>query len=195
MWTCISQSIPGGRGTRYVPLRDDAAITSADALDAWDRDAEWRTAFMRWLIDAPYAGFRWETPPVAAATVDRPFEFVLLAADGFGARPDAKPFADAFRSAGAAEAVAFPNLGGDAILVAPCPTGPRTAYTDLAAFVRNAAEVQRHALWQLVAATVRGRVGERPLWLSTAGYGVAWLHVRIDDVPKYYGHSAYRTAP
>ena len=36
------------------------------------------------------------------------------------------------------------------------------------------------------------RVGARPIWLSTAGHGVAWLHVRLDSRPKYYLHAPYR---
>ncbi len=36
------------------------------------------------------------------------------------------------------------------------------------------------------------RIGEAPMWLSTAGAGVPWLHVRLEDRPKYYGHAAYR---
>jgi NADH:ubiquinone oxidoreductase subunit len=39
---------------------------------------------------------------------------------------------------------------------------------------------------------MQNRVGEQPVWLSTAGMGVAWLHVRLDDRPKYYGYSPYR---
>jgi hypothetical protein len=35
-------------------------------------------------------------------------------------------------------------------------------------------------------------MGEDRVWLSTAGAGVPWLHVRLDDAPKYYGHAAYR---
>jgi hypothetical protein len=31
-----------------------------------------------------------------------------------------------------------------------------------------------------------------PEWLSTAGAGVSWLHVRLDDRPKYYGYAPYR---
>ncbi len=37
-------------------------------------------------------------------------------------------------------------------------------------------------------------IGHTPLWLSTAGGGVAWLHVRLDSRPKYYGYSPYKTA-
>jgi hypothetical protein len=36
------------------------------------------------------------------------------------------------------------------------------------------------------------RLSARPVWLSTAGAGVAWLHVRLDDRPKYYGFDEYR---
>lgn len=38
------------------------------------------------------------------------------------------------------------------------------------------------------------RVGTRPVWLSTAGAGVAWLHVRLDDRPKYYSYRPYTLA-
>ena len=30
------------------------------------------------------------------------------------------------------------------------------------------------------------------LWLSTHGKGVAWLHVRIDDSPKYISYIPYK---
>ena len=36
------------------------------------------------------------------------------------------------------------------------------------------------------------RVNEIPVWLSTAGGGVAWLHVRLDDRPKYYSYAPYK---
>ena len=35
-------------------------------------------------------------------------------------------------------------------------------------------------------------VNDKPTWLSTAGMGVAWLHVRLDQRPKYYAHRPYR---
>lgn len=31
--------------------------------------------------------------------------------------------------------------------------------------------------------------------LSTAGAGVRWLHVRVDDRPKYYHYRPYPQAP
>lgn len=36
------------------------------------------------------------------------------------------------------------------------------------------------------------RLGLKPVWLNTAGGGVPWLHIRLDDQPKYYRYQAYR---
>jgi hypothetical protein len=80
-------------------------------------------------------------------------------------------------------------------MVVPCPVADADAYGHLAAFVRLAPEVQRHALWQSVGGAMARRVGTKPVWLSTAGAGVSWLHVRLDDRPKYYGFAAYRQRP
>jgi hypothetical protein len=74
----------------------------------------------------------------------------------------------------------------------PCPLGNDSAYGHLAAFVRLAPEDQRHALWQSVGNAMVLRLGTRPVWLSTAGAGVSWLHVRLDDRPKYYGFGSYK---
>jgi hypothetical protein len=60
------------------------------------------------------------------------------------------------------------------------------------AFVRNAPEAQKHALWSIVGKVMEEELGPAPIWLSTAGAGVSWLHVRIDRKPKYYGHAPYR---
>ncbi len=128
---------------------------------------------------------------MTAATISRPFEFVLLDSPGLARRPDAEAFAEHFR-AGEAGVVTFANLGGDAILVVPCPVAEPSAYGHLAAFVRGAPEPQQHALWRSVDEAMARRIGTKPVWLSTAGAGVSWLHVRLDDRPKYYGYGPYR---
>jgi hypothetical protein len=56
----------------------------------------------------------------------------------------------------------------------------------------QAPEPQKHALWMLVGVAMQRRLNNRPVWLSTAGAGVSWLHVRLDDRPKYYGYRPYR---
>jgi hypothetical protein len=77
--------------------------------------------------------------------------------------------------------------------VVPCPLADEETYAHLATFVRAAPETQRHALWVEVSLAMSRRLGDRPVWLSSAGGGVAWLHVRLDDTPKYYAYRPYRT--
>jgi hypothetical protein len=194
MWGFRSEELPGSHGLRFAADRDGQPATFWDVLRAWQGDATFRSLFNAQLARAPYTAFRWETPPITDATATRPFEFVLLDSPGLAQRPDVEAFAEHFAVTTEAGVVVFPNLGGDAILVVPCPVAAPSAYGHLAAFVRQAPEPQRQALWQLVGETMARRVGAKPVWLSTAGAGVAWLHVRLDDRPKYYGFGPYKSS-
>lgn len=187
VWTARQE--PLTRGRKYHLDRGANPASVSGVLAAWDGDAGFRTFFTQLLADAPYSAFRWETPAVTSATLTRPFEFVLLDDPALDRLPDRAAFAEHFADA---DIVTFPNLGGDAVLVVPCPVAADSAYGHLAAFLRGAPEAQRDALWRAVAAAMANRVGKKPVWLSTAGAGVAWLHVRLDDRPKYYGHAPYR---
>jgi hypothetical protein len=189
-WTSEVQS-PRPGVCRYRLLQDDAPVPYADVLDAWEGDAAFRAFFLDLLVQAPFAAYCWETPPVTAATRHRDFEFVLLDSPYLAGKIDEHSFANHFRGAGDKPVIGFSNLGGDAFLVVPCPGEPTTEYGHLAAFVRSASDEQNHALWRTVGPAVRERIGERRLWLSTAGGGVAWLHVRLDSSPKYYGFRPY----
>jgi hypothetical protein len=160
-------------------------------INAWQQDEAFRTFFNVLLADVAFTAFRWETPALTTATLTQPFEFVLLDSPGLARRPEPDAFAEHFPAA-YADVVTFTNLGRDAILVSPTPLVAASAYGHLAAFVRLAPEAQRHALWQAVGAALAARVGAKPVWLNTAGAGVAWLHVRLDDRPKYYGYAPYR---
>lgn len=190
-----TEELRGGRGIKLRVHLGRDQLTFAGAVQRWRDDPAFRSFFITLLAEAPYAAFRWETPPVTRAGVDRRFEFVLLDSPWLDTPPDPEPFGDLFAAAPDRDVIAFPNLGHDARLVAPLPRGPREAYTHLAAFSRRAPEAQKHALWQAVGEAVGRAMGERPLWVSTAGGGVAWLHVRLDSWPKYYVYAPYREAP
>jgi hypothetical protein len=190
MWTSRTEEVPGG--LRFAVERDSLPAAFKDVADAWQADASFREWFNSLLAGVPFTAFRWETPAVTSSTLTRPFEFVVLDAPGLARRLEPDAFAQQFAGAKAG-VVAFPNLGGDAILVVPCPLAEPSVYGHLAAFVRLAPNEQRHALWQLVGETMARRIGAEPVWLSTAGAGVSWLHVRLDNRPKYYGFGPYRT--
>jgi hypothetical protein len=191
MWNFRREPLSRTTGFRFTLLSDLGGIGFDQVIRAWQNDPAFRQGFNALLADLPFTAFRWETPPVTEATLARPFEFVVLDSPSLVRPADAEAFAEHFRDGGE-DVVAFPNLGGDAILIVPRPTNTPGTYTHLADFVRNGPESQRDALWRTVGEAMTRRVSKKPVWLSTAGAGVAWLHLRLDDRPKYYGHEPYR---
>ncbi len=192
MWSFRCEELRGKRGRHFTVDLDSQPASFADVLRGWQDDTGFRSMFNAQLADTPYSAFRWETPSVTDATVIRPFEFVVLDSPGLARRPDPEAFTDHFGAVSEDGVVVFPNLGRDAVMVVPCPLTSTSAYGHLAAFVREAPETQTHALWRSVGEAMGRRVGAKPVWLSTAGGGVSWLHVRLDDRPKYYGHRPFR---
>ena len=195
MWLAHHDQLDHGRTIKTTIEAANTHMTYADVLQGWQQDAAFRTFFTALLAAAPFTAFRWETPPLTTTTATRSFEFVLLNAPALAKRPDIDAFAEHFRVTEPNGVVTFSNLGQDARLVVPCPGEPLAAYGHLAAFVRNAPTAQQHALWQLAGTTMQQQLNQQPVWLSTAGAGVAWLHVRLDDRPKYYGYAPYRAFP
>src|SRR4051812_12837412 len=135
MWTARSEELAGPRGLRFTVIHDSRPATFAEVVRGWQGDAAFRSLFNSLLADASYTAFRWETPVVTAATMSKPFEFVLLDSPGLARRPEAEAFAEHFTGAAAGVAV-FPNLSGDAIMIVPCPVAEPSVYGHLAAFVR-----------------------------------------------------------
>jgi hypothetical protein len=193
-WTLETESLGRGRVLRHKVDRGGRALSRAEVIAAWGQDEGFRAWFTAVLAGAPFSAYFWETPPATVSSLEQAFEFVLVDSPALdGLRADPRDFAEHFAAAGACEeVVSFPNLGDDAFLVAPCPRAPLAAYPHLAAFARHAPAVQQHALWQAVSGALSRRLDQRPLWLSTSGLGVAWLHVRLDLRPKYYTFGPYR---
>jgi hypothetical protein len=176
-------------GTERWRLRDgNDVLDFAGVVRRWVADAGFRSFWHAGIRAVPFEAHAWECPPVTAEDFSRPFECVFVQSPAL-ARMASEPeaFADHFRSG--CEAVTFRNLGGDAVLVAPCPGAGE--FTHLARFVATASPAQSDAFWRAVGTAMQARLDDRPVWLSTAGLGVGWLHVRLDNRPKYYRHAPY----
>lgn len=194
-WTAEISSLTEHHGHRCRLLRDGKVVTYVEVIDRWRADTEFVDQFLSVLSDAPFVAMYFETPPASRSALGRHFEFVLIDAPTLaGCDPDPWVFGEHFRSDDVRDGITvFPNLGLDARLVAPCPTEPERDYAHLAAFVRNAPREQQRALWQRVGECAAEWLGgEEPVWISTSGDGVAWLHVRLDRFPKYYNFAPYR---
>jgi hypothetical protein len=194
MWTTRYLPTEDRRTVRFAIDRDSTPAGYDEVIRGWREDDGFRSFFTTLLASSTSTAFRWETPPITAATAaNTPFEFVLVDDPPLDRKPDPRAF-ESHLSNATESVVVFPNLGGDAVMVVPCPLASPNAYGHLAAFVRHAPVVQQHALWQVVGEAMQQRLGHTPVWLSTSGAGVPWLHVRLDDRPKYYYHKPYRTA-
>jgi hypothetical protein len=188
MWQCeqknLSESV-----SHYTVSRYDGLVSYGEILERWVTDEEFRNWFIGLLMESPFCAYRWETPAITTRNIHRGFEFVLLDSGGLERPPDRAAFAN---QCGDSSIATFGNLSGDATLVVPCPADEHCSYAHLAAFIRTAPDGQIHRLWQAVGTAMLLRVGDQPVWLNTAGMGLAWLHVRLDSRPKYYGYATYR---
>lgn len=185
------ESSPLGAGThRWSAITvSGTAMSSQEVCAAWRSDDSFRAFWVTGLRGVPFEAYCWECPAVNERSRSRPFECAFVSSPSLARmEPEPGAFAEHFRQD--RDIVTFGNLGGDAVLVAPCPQGARD-FSHLAKFTRAASTAQQDAFWQAVGDAMDLRVGPRPTWLSTAGHGVAWLHVRLDSSPKYYRHREY----
>ena len=181
--------------TRYELGRDGAPISRIEVIHLWKSDESFRAFFIQLLSRSPFVAFRWETPAINRENMSQPFEFVLVDSPEFVKRKsDVATFGEYFTADEEdCGVVVFENLRGDATLVVPSPRSDHASYGHLAAFIRNAPDEQVDAFWRITGATLESKVGDKPVWLSTAGGGVAWLHMRLDSRPKYYNYLRYKT--
>jgi len=188
-------SILNDRTHQYRAVLGGESVAYGEVLQLWQDDADFRSSFASLLADSPFKAFKWETPAVTRETLDRDFEFVLLDSPRLARKADRKTFARQFAEATNDDGIAvFDNLGKNAVMIVPAPDSKDSHYDQLAGFCRRAPAALQSALWQTVAKTMCEQISDRPMWLSTAGGGVAWLHVRLDSRPKYYGYVPYKGA-
>jgi hypothetical protein len=192
MWNHQTSHIENPNGVIISIFSQGIVLSYASVLDLWVASEAFRNYFLQILVDIPYRAFRWETPPVTLNSLDQPFEFAVLDGPDLDRAPDRLAFADLFATMQPGTAGEFPNLGGDALMVVPSPVNESSCYSHLGSFLRSAPYSQRHTFWEMVGVAVIDNISAQPLWLNTAGGGVSWLHVRLDQRPKYYVYQPYR---
>lgn len=152
------------------------------------------------------SAYFWECIPVSKNTLNKPFEFVKTKSTTLNTMTqDWSRFQEHIDRSDSPEATSFSNLGGDSTLVIPIPKrGHRWScthydneirdYKNLRMFLKEADLEQWNSFWQEVGKKMSESLEESdaPKWLSTHGLGVPYLHVRIDNRPKYYSFDKYR---
>ena len=194
-WRSDAEPVLAGHGVRHRIREGAAELRHGAALDLLATSDAFRAFLTGLIVACDYRALRWETPPITRRTVQRPFEFVLVDDPFLEMAPEPDVFGPYFADqAPGADVLAVYNLGRTAKLVVPRQIVEPRSYVHLKAFLRDAPAPQVHALWQCVAVTARQRLSDEPLWVSTAGGGVSWLHVRLEREPKYYAYRPYARA-
>jgi len=184
------------RGIRKVSITQGGQqLSYANVIKAWVHDSSFTRYFSSILRSSPFDAYFWETPPVNIKSLSRTFEFVEVEGLILKQMPtNHQTFSEHFNTTTNDTVVSFANLGGDAQLVVPCPLSESSEYPHLAEFLRNAPDEQIENLWQKVGLQAENIISDKNIWISTAGAGVAWLHVRFDTYPKYYSNAPYRNS-
>lgn len=185
-------SIADNKSYKYQIYQNKALISYLDFLVLLANEENFCGFLIDLLSNIPFRAYHWETPPITTGTTGQPFEFVVTHSPGIDLPPDPGPFRQYFKSG--KQVSVFDNLGGDAKLIAPTPPGGRQLnYSHIGVFTEHAPLEQQETFWKTVGKITIDNISDRPLWLNTAGGGVAWLHVRLDSRPKYYRHTPYRS--
>ena len=194
MWSLRQERVLGGRGIRFcIETKENTQLlTCIDVFLLWQLDSMFRSFFSSLMINCPFKAFRWETPAVSITTRSNPFEFVLIDSPALCVVANQTNFNEHFMLASPGDVITFPNLGNDAVLVVPCPDETCTDYAHISSFLKSSTEFQKHLFWQRIGFEMERRIAKKPVWLNTEGSGVAWVHVRLDNSPKYYCYSPFR---
>jgi hypothetical protein len=188
---------------RYAAFCGETPVSIKDWTIAMASDPTFSKDVTQIICDSPFNAVYFETKGCSAQNWDRKrFEFVLVDAPSLQSFAESSPDPQALAehlSACRSYGCAFPNLGGDAQLIAPNARPPLDGsyaipYSHLAAFCRHAPADQVAHVWQLAAREYQQRISSttETVWFSTSGTGIAWLHFRLDHRPKYYTYKAFQ---
>ena len=189
----VQQENSGPQSRRVQLVGDQGPLSWREVARGMCSDPALKKLLSSAILEGPDAIY-WEARPVHPDDQDQPFACMVLDAPELSRiRADGSPFRGPLGGARAPEVRRFPNLGGDAELVVPAPG--EADYPHLGAFMRRAPAAQVDALWTAVGEGVQQWLESRRgrLWVSTAGLGVHWLHIRLDSRPKYVKWGPYRS--
>ena len=193
-----TRAIPGHAGVSLEALRAGAPLSRQAFFEALRDETALRTTLTDVLVGLGMSAVAWECAPLSRANGARAMTQLVLPHPALArTEADPSPFADHLAGGSGTEGVRwFENFGKDARLVVPCEPRRGARFAHLVSFLEHASASQRDALWQLVGRLACEHLArtDAPVWVSTAGMAVPWLHVRLDLRPKYYRSDALRSA-
>jgi hypothetical protein len=177
---------------QYKVYQNNTQLTYQQVIELWQTDSDFRQFYNNILATSVFDAYFWESPPINNDTLHQPYEFVLVNSSALSRIQASKKAFSKYFHQHKNGVVCFENLGKDALLIVPSPLVGTPDFPHLSVFVRNASNEQLQTFWQTIGKQIEQRISDKHLWVSTSGLGVYWLHVRLDDRPKYYQHRLYK---
>ncbi len=138
-----------------------------------------------------------EFKPVKFSDIDNiEFEFCVIETSGFDIIGNPNIFEQYGVNQDSNDIKVFTNLSNTSVLISPAYNRlyPTRTYVHIGNFMRSNNDIQKNNLIKSSFSIYFLQLSQNPnnvLWLSTHGKNVAWLHVRIDQQPKYISYDNY----
>ena len=152
--------------------------------------------FINILKNSPYNSYYFQTPNIRS--LNDPIEFVLIKSETLHKKTaDWTKYKEYMkRKPRNRTSLSFDNLSGNTKLVVPFNKKENIKYGHLKDFILNASKEEIRDILLKVGEEVENYknnsiTNEKPLFLSTHGDGVPWLHFRIESSPIYYLYKPY----
>ena len=175
----------------YKIKQGDKILTFREVLNLWINNTDFIDLYISIFTRSTFQSYVWETPPISLRTANQEFEFAIINSPFYTNTPDKNTFKAYFSLDKNNGIVCFPNLGKDALLIVPSPIQEHSNYSNLYNFYREATVEQQRTIWNVTAKEILEKLSNTPIWVSVAGGGVSWLHIRLDTSPKYYRYIKY----
>ena len=155
----------------------------------------WRQLLVKWINKKKYEiyptdldySFAIKFYPFTGNDLDKMVKYEISREDGLPEEQNYSSFEDKLNRLCRFDVISFKNLSGDSTLIIPCPDDGKN-YAHLSLFNKNATNSKKLELWKKVAEEINNIIEnnkDQEIYLNTHGYGVPYLHVRIDAKPKY----------
>ena len=180
---------------KYRLATGSRELSFGEVLRYW-RHPDFVVTYRDLLLALQLAEFFWEHPRITRAERFEPYEVAIVPSsslDRLTANP--APFGGKINPNRATNV--FLNLSGSALLVVPSPErrdGAELDFSTLRRFLTHAGKPRLTNFFRTLAETWEQQLTDDTphKFLSTHGLGVSWLHVRLDERPKYYRTREYR---
>lgn len=176
---------------KYKIENQNQVLCFKTVIDLLINSSEFRLELSQVLKQSKFEGFYLEVKPCSTATLENDFEFVTVFGRHFGEfSMDVESFKEHFIDE--EKTLSFKNRRGNSELIVPNNINPECNYAHLAVFLRTATNDEIDDFWKTIGLSYSKSINDKPVWLSTSGLGVHWLHMRIDQKPKYYRYSSFK---